>query len=136
MTDPSRTNQELIEEISVSPSTSSSCCSCGHLFKKTPVAVKSLDFPVTLGLPLPFVFMLADAAPQVSPGAKEGYFYALDYFLLVGAVGGAPPTGAGGSFKKRDIPRLAESIQPPAGAGGFLQRGKHFFLKETDRHPC
>ena len=36
---------------------------------------------------------------------------------------GAPPAGAGGSFPKRDIPRLAESIQPPAGAGGFLQRG-------------
>ena len=38
--------------------------------------------------------------------------------------GGAPPAGAVGSFPKRDIPRLAESIQPPAGAGGFLQRGK------------
>jgi len=37
---------------------------------------------------------------------------------------GAPATGAGGSFPKRDIPQLAESIQPPAGAGGFLQRGK------------
>jgi 2',3'-cyclic-nucleotide 2'-phosphodiesterase (5'-nucleotidase family) len=37
---------------------------------------------------------------------------------------GAPKAGAGGSFPKRDIPQLAESIQPPAGAGGFLQRGK------------
>jgi putative endonuclease len=37
---------------------------------------------------------------------------------------GASPAGAGGSFPKRDIPRLAESIQTPAGAGGFLQRGK------------
>ena len=32
-------------------------------------------------------------------------------------------TGAGGSFPKRDIPRLAESIQPLAGDGGFLKRG-------------
>ena len=40
------------------------------------------------------------------------------------AGSGAPPAGAGGSFPKRDIPRLAESIQPPAGAGDFLQRGK------------
>ena len=38
---------------------------------------------------------------------------------------GASPAGAGGSFPKRDIPRLAESIQPPAGAGGFLQRDKY-----------
>ncbi len=37
---------------------------------------------------------------------------------------GAPPAGTGGFFPKRDIPRLAESIQPPAEAGGFLQRGK------------
>ena len=37
---------------------------------------------------------------------------------------GAAPAGAGGSFPKSDIPRLAESIQPPAGAGGFLQRDK------------
>ena len=37
---------------------------------------------------------------------------------------GASPAGAGGSFPKREIPRLAESIQPPAGAGSFLQRGK------------
>ena len=36
---------------------------------------------------------------------------------------GAPSAGAGGSFPKRDIPRLAESIHPPAGAGCFLQRG-------------
>ena len=41
------------------------------------------------------------------------------------ADSGAHPAGAGGSFPKRDIPRLAESIQPPAGAGGFLQRGKN-----------
>ena len=40
------------------------------------------------------------------------------------SISGAPPVGAGGSFPKRDIPQLAESIQPPAGAGGFLQRGK------------
>jgi len=40
--------------------------------------------------------------------------------------GGALPAGAGGSFQKRDIPRLAESIQPPGGAGSFLQRGKIF----------
>ena len=39
-------------------------------------------------------------------------------------ISGVPPAGAGGSFPKRDIPRLAESIQPPAGAEGFLQRGK------------
>ena len=32
---------------------------------------------------------------------------------------GAPPAGAGGSFPKRDIPRLPESIQSPAGAGAF-----------------
>jgi len=38
---------------------------------------------------------------------------------------GASPAGDGGSFPKRDIPRLAESIQPPAGAGGFLQRDKY-----------
>jgi glycosyltransferase involved in cell wall biosynthesis len=55
---------------------------------------------------------------------------------------GAPPAGAGGSFPKRDIPRLAESIQPPAGAGGFLQRGKkriwsdkfYFTLDEKDEN--
>ena len=50
---------------------------------------------------------------------------------LANFVSGAPPAGAGGSFPKRDIPRLAESIQSPAGAGGFLQRGKgkqHRFL--------
>jgi len=49
-----------------------------------------------------------------------------------GRQSGAPPAGAGGSFPKRDIPRLAESIQPSAGAGGFLQRGKiplYFNLK-------
>ena len=40
------------------------------------------------------------------------------------SISGAPPVGAGGSFPKRDIPQLAESIQPPEGAGGFLQRGK------------
>jgi integrase/recombinase XerD len=40
-------------------------------------------------------------------------------------------TGAGGSFPKRDIPGLAESIQPPAGAGGFLQRGKVPDIKEV-----
>jgi DNA polymerase len=45
---------------------------------------------------------------------------------------GATPAGAGGSFPKRDIPRLAESIQPPAGAGGFLQRGnKEDMLKKV-----
>jgi benzoyl-CoA reductase/2-hydroxyglutaryl-CoA dehydratase subunit BcrC/BadD/HgdB len=38
---------------------------------------------------------------------------------------GAPPAGAGGSSPKRDIPRLAESIQTPAGAGGFLPRDKY-----------
>jgi len=38
---------------------------------------------------------------------------------------GASPAGVGGSFPKRDIPRLAESIQPPAGDGGFLQRDKY-----------
>jgi len=38
---------------------------------------------------------------------------------------GTSPAGTGGSFPKRDIPRLAESIQPPAGAGGFLQRDKY-----------
>jgi recombination associated protein RdgC len=44
--------------------------------------------------------------------------------------GGAPPAGAGGSFPKRDIPQLAESIQPPAEAGGFLQRGKNRINKQ------
>ena len=39
-------------------------------------------------------------------------------------VSGAPPAGAVVSFPKHDIPRPAESIEPPAGAGGFLQRGK------------
>jgi glycosyltransferase involved in cell wall biosynthesis len=55
---------------------------------------------------------------------------------------GAPPAGAGDSFPKRDIPRLAESIQPPVGAGGFLQRGKirrwhnkfYFNLEEKDEN--
>jgi glycine hydroxymethyltransferase len=37
-------------------------------------------------------------------------------------ISGAPPAGVGGSFPKRDIPRLVESIQFPAGAGSFLQR--------------
>ena len=44
--------------------------------------------------------------------------------------GGATPvdddlkvTGAGGSFPKRDIPRLAESIQPPAEARGLSAAG-------------
>jgi len=32
---------------------------------------------------------------------------------------GAPPAGAGGSFPKRDIPRLAESIQPQRELGAF-----------------
>ncbi len=40
-------------------------------------------------------------------------------------------TGAGGSFPKRDIPRLAESIRPPAGAGGFLQRGENTLKSEN-----
>jgi hypothetical protein len=41
-----------------------------------------------------------------------------------GFISGAPPAGAEGSYPKRDIPRLAESIQPLAEAEGFLQRGK------------
>jgi ATP-dependent helicase HrpA len=47
--------------------------------------------------------------------------------------GGAPPAGAGGSFPKRDIPRLAESIQPTAVAGGFLQRGKKHVKIEVNQ---
>jgi hypothetical protein len=47
---------------------------------------------------------------------------------------GASTAGAGGSFPKRDIPRLAESIQPPAGAGGFVQRGKDLVLSDS-RYP-
>jgi 4-amino-4-deoxy-L-arabinose transferase-like glycosyltransferase len=61
--------------------------------------------------------------------------YVMPYLVLLAASGivalanfvsGAHPAGAGGSFPKRDIPRLAESIQSPAGAGGFLQRGTAF----------
>jgi hypothetical protein len=50
--------------------------------------------------------------------------------------GGAPPAGAEGSFLKRDTPRLAESIQPPAEAGGFLQRGSFPAEKKipADKH--
>jgi ATP-dependent helicase HrpA len=46
---------------------------------------------------------------------------------------GAPPEGAGGSFPKRDIPRLAESIYPTAVTGGFLQRGKKHIKIEIDQ---
>ena len=45
-------------------------------------------------------------------------------YLTDKKISGASPAGAGGSLTKRDIPQLAESIQPPAVAGGFLQRGK------------
>ena len=58
----------------------------------------------------------------------EGYVVPVDVQIeslksWIKNCGGAPPAGAEGSFPKRDIPRLAESIQPPAEAGGFLQRG-------------
>ena len=45
--------------------------------------------------------------------------------------GGTPPSGAGDSLPKREIPRLAESIQLPAEVGGFLQRGKNRINKQT-----
>jgi Primosomal protein N'' (replication factor Y) - superfamily II helicase len=41
---------------------------------------------------------------------------------IASRLGGAPLAGAVGSFPKRDIPRLTESIQSPAEAGGFLRR--------------
>jgi oxygen-independent coproporphyrinogen III oxidase len=44
---------------------------------------------------------------------------------------GAPTAGVGGSFPKRDIPRLSESIKPTAGDGGFLQRDKLFKSFDT-----
>ena len=38
--------------------------------------------------------------------------------------GGVPPAGAGGSFPKCEIPRIAERIQSPAGEEDVLRRGK------------
>ena len=52
------------------------------------------------------------------------------------ADSGASPAGAEGSFPKRDIPRLAESIQPPAEAGGFLQRGKRRIVSIVRTKAC
>jgi ATP-dependent helicase HrpA len=49
------------------------------------------------------------------------------------AKSGAHSAGAGGSFPKRDIQRLAESIHPSAGAGVFLQRGKKHIKIEIDQ---
>jgi tetratricopeptide (TPR) repeat protein len=105
-----------------------------QLFAEKPNLDKKPAMPVMDSAP----FIALVAKPFAESAVAPGVVAAVATPVAVSAVtdenlaqanSGAPPAGAGGSFPKRDIPRLAESIQPLAGAGGFLQRGKKNEIK-------